>query len=176
MSMTLIETKTLGTAQAAIEFTSIPEDGTDLVVIASVRNTTTGASDTAFQIRFNGSTTTYSERTLFGDGSSASSFSGTSSIAIYANNASPWTANTFGNASIYVPNYTGSTNKSVSADSVTENNGTAAHMAIVAGLWSTTSSITSVALVPFGVQTFAIGSTVSLYKITKGTDGIVVVS
>jgi hypothetical protein len=85
------------------------------------------------------------------------------------------TANTFGNIQIYFPNYAGSTNKSYSVDSVTENNETVAYQTILAGLWSNTAAITTATFTAESGN-FAIGSTISLYKITKGSDGIVTTS
>jgi hypothetical protein len=173
--MKLIESKTLVSSQAAIEFTSIPQDGTDLVVLFSARTADTAAGP-AGQIFFNGSTAGLSERSLEGDGSGRSSF--TTSFG-YAGtiNWTGTTANTFSSSAIYIPNYTGSTNKSFSVDSVTENNATLSVQTITAGLWSNTEAITSITLRRNGA-TFDLlaGTTASLYKITKGSDGIVTTS
>ena len=169
--MKLIESKTLGSTQNAIEFTSIPQDGTDLVILCSVRTTNSGA--TGVYISFNGSTTSFSSRYLDGNGASVSR----GTLARYAGNAtdSSHTANTFSNIMTYIPNYTGSTNKSYSTDSVTENNGTTAFQDLVAGLWSNTAAITSLAIASSPGDLVA-GSIISLYKITKGSDGIVTTS
>jgi hypothetical protein len=168
-AMTLIETKTLASAQASIEFTSIPQDGTDLFILASLRS----SADTFLSIRFNGSTSNYTNRQLRGETPSVNSISRTDD---YVGNTAPVsvTANTFGSHSTYIPNYAGSTNKSFSIDSVTENNATDAFQALTAGLWSDTSAITSVRFAIFGGGgNLVAGSTISLYKITKGSDGIV---
>ena len=77
---------------------------------------------------------------------------------------------------MYIPNYTGSTNKSISVDSVTENNATNNLMNIQAGLWSNTAAITSILFTSDTAGGFLAGSTISLYKITKGSDGIVTTS
>jgi len=82
------------------------------------------------------------------------------------------TANTFGNGSLYIPNYAGATNKSLSFDSVAENNATSAWLQITAGLWSSTAAITRITL--SGWTALAAGSTVSLYTITKGSGGATV--
>lgn len=176
MTMTLIETKTLGTAAASIEFTSIPQDGTDLVFLISSRSATTDNFDLA--LRFNGSTTGYSNRQLQGNGSAVASAAPFSDrIWLGYTNPSFYTSNTFGNSIAYIPNYTAAVNKSVSGDTVMENNATSAFQFITAGLWSNTAAITSVNVsIDFGTGNFAIGTTVSLYKITKGSDGIVTTS
>ena len=168
--MQLIETKTLASAAASIEFTSIPQDGTDLVAVISARNSTT---ESVGLISFNGSTTGRTFRYLLGTGSSPSS--GTFDGYGFTTALSSYTANTFSNSQVYIPNYTGSTNKSYSLDDVTENNATAAFMLIGAGLWSNTSAITSVTFTA-STGNLVAGSTISLYKITKGSDGTTVVS
>ena len=169
MTMTLIETKTLGTAAASIEFTSIPQDGTDLLIKISGR-TSGGAA--AMLISFNGSTASFAARVLLGTGASVSSYTNPREIGTL--DGGGITANTFINAETYIPNYTGATNKSYSSDSVSEQNATSAYQEIIAGLWSNTAAITSLAV--SGSSNLEAGSTISLYKITKGTDGIVVVS
>jgi hypothetical protein len=172
--MKLIESKTLGTAQASIEFTSIPQDGTDLVALFSIRSTRTENADDGFA-RFNGSSANYSGRELYGDGTNRySGTTNTSRIGFVIAGAN-LTANTLGNGLLYVPNYTGSTNKSVSLDWVNENNATLAYLGITAYLWSDTSAITSL-LFSTANGNLVAGSTVSLYKITKGSDGIVTTS
>jgi hypothetical protein len=181
--MKLIESKTLGTAAASIEFTSIPQDGTDLVILASCRSSKTGVGMDAIGIRFNGTTTAYSGRRLVGTGSAVYSdaiATNSASVQLILVSLMPTvdtTANTFGSTYVYVPNYAGATNKSVSGDGSAENNATFSEQAIHAGLWSNTAAITSVTLVPYySDANFTIGSTISLYKVTKGSDGIVTTS
>ena len=168
--MKLIETKTLASPAASIEFTDIPQDGTDLVAVISARNSTT---QSVGLISFNGNTTGRTFRYLIGTGSGASS--GTYDGYGFTTDLSSYTANTFSNSKVYIPNYTGSAHKSYSLDDVTENNTTAAFMLIGAGLWSNTSAITSVTFTASSGNLVA-GSTISLYKITKGSDGIVTTS
>jgi hypothetical protein len=169
MTMTLIETKTLGAAAASIEFTSIPQDGTDLVALLSQRNS---GDNVGVVLSFN-TGGAYTRRRLLGDGSATSSDTPTNDVL---QSASVFTANTFSNSSIYVPNYTGSTSKSYSVDTVTENNATTSYQALYAGLWDGTAAITTLKLTAGGGFNFVAGSTVSLYKVTKGSDGIVTTS
>jgi hypothetical protein len=173
--MKLIESKTLGTAAAAIEFTSIPQDGTDLLLFVSARSSaSSGVGGAILYFRPNGLTTNQSSRVLLGNGSSTTSFTDTNILARM--NPSDWTADTFGNTSFYIPNYANSTtNKSFSIDTVGENNATSSILEITAALWSSTSAITSITLVS-GSGNIVAGSTASLYKITKGSDGIVTTS
>ena len=168
--MKLIESKTLASAAASFEFTSIPQDATDLYLTVSSR--TTGAGPDCF-IRPNGATTNLSGRRLRGNGVNATSAAETT---IYVENCvSTDTASTFSNNSVYFPNYTSSAFKSMSIDAIRENNATDARQAIFAALWSNTAAITSITIVPSSTN-FDVGSTFSLYKITKGSDGIVTTS
>ena len=176
MTMQLIARTTVtGSNAANISFTSIPATYTDLVVYLSLRQTA-DTNDT--MIRFNGVTTSYSQRTLLGNGSSASSNTGTSAtfIRLYGgSNPTSYTANTFSNAMVYIPNYTSAVNKSVSVDSVTENNATAAIQGLVAGLWSNTAAITSIEFDFYdSASDFLIGSSASLYGVLKGSGGATV--
>jgi hypothetical protein len=174
--MKLIESKTLGTAQASIEFTSIPQTYTDLVLMCSLRaSEDPGGIANQSYIRFNGTTTNYSERMLRGfNGSVSSNTNASTGFRWNYVNASPSTANTFTNNQIYIPNYAGSTNKSVSIESVVENNSSDNMMNIWAGLWSNTAAITTITFLPDA--NWVAGSTISLYGILKGTDGIVTTS
>ena len=177
MSMTLIETKTLGTAAASIEFTSIPQDSTDLLAKLSMRGTNAAVFDQIL-MRINGSTSTYTIKGLVGDGSTSSSdgTSGLTGMKIGVGVGANATANTFSNTEVYIPNYTGSTQKSASSNDVGENNAASAYQDIYASLWSGTAAITSLLFFSQNGTNWVSGSTISLYKITKGTDGIVVVS
>jgi hypothetical protein len=163
---TLIASSTVGSGGASnIDFTSIPATYTDLCVLVSARSARSGQLIDSLKITFNGSTTTYSSRYLSGDGASASSYTGnTSSINEPLINAATSTASTFANYSIYIPNYAGSNNKSVSIDFVVENNATTGYDQLVAGLWSNSSAITQITLTPV-FSTLVQYSTAYLYGI-----------
>ena len=155
-----IATVTVGSGGAAsIQFTSIPQTYTDLCIKMSVRST---AANFSIYIRPNGSTTNLSSINLQGNGSAINNFTGTTIQALATSSGD--TASTFGNSEFYIPNYTGSTNKSISSDGVSENNATGAYTRLVAGLWSQTSAITSIDLVP-DTGDFAQYSTATLYGI-----------
>ena len=148
---TLISSVTVGSGGAAdIEFTSIPATYTDLVVLTSLRGTTSAVSVSG-QLRFNSSTSGYGLKYLQGSGSAASSgdFSATTSL-IYLGDipAATGTTSTFANVLVYVPNYAGSNNKSISVDGVEERNNAAAYATLVAAKWDNASAITSVKLYP----------------------------
>jgi hypothetical protein len=174
--MTLIETKTLGAAAASIEFTSIPQDGTDLLFLFSGRSSRSSVL-AEVAIALNSNTSDFTNRRLFGNGSNVFSDSNTAGgRGIGFVSGASTTANTFGNSALYIPNYTAAVNKSMSSDSVYENNATEAHQVLFATLWANTAAITSVAFTLQDATNWVIGSTISLYKITKGSDGIVTTS
>ena len=155
----LIETVTVGSGGAAnITFTSIPQTYTDLKLVMSLRNTIDSVLGT---IQFNGLSTDLTSRVLLGNGSAASSTTPASVIQFYGANPTSYTASVFGNVEIYIPNYAGSTNKSVSIDSVTENNATASFQSMTAGVWGATSAITQISILVAVAQ----HSSASLYGI-----------
>lgn len=161
---TLISSVTLSSAGTSIEFTSIPNTYTDLVLKHSMRT----SGDT--RLRFNGSTSSYSEKLLYGQGSAVSSASNGGSggwleWAALANN--PVGTSIFGNSEIYIPNYAGSNNKSSSTDAVTEANATTGNnLYLDAGLWASSSAITSI-LIYASSGTFAQYSSAYLYGISN---------
>lgn len=166
MAMELVAEYEIGSGGAAsIEFTSIPQDGVDLLLVVSPRNTST--SFDIKPITFNGDTgTNYSSIMLTGSGSGVVSTSEgpTDRTVMRALTKSTDTSNTFGSGSMYISNYTSSATKSISVDTVTENNSTAVNTEIRATSYTGTSAITSI-LLDTGVGNFGQYSTASLYKI-----------
>ena len=143
----LIASSTVGSGGAAsIDFTSIPSTYTDLCLKMSLRSTVTDGSDPYDLVFTLNATSTITSKVLRGSGSAAASNSITDRILRAGPVPSNWTSNTFSNGEIYIPNYTGSQNKSWSSDAVTENNATRADMSIVAGLTSITVAITSITI------------------------------
>jgi hypothetical protein len=160
-------TVTVGAGGASsIEFTGIDQTYTDLVLKVSGRN---GTGLDHMLIRFNSATTNYSEKILRGSGSAAASFVLTdiqpSGDALEIGYIGSDTS-TFTNVEAYIPNYAGSTYKSMSIDAVQEANTTAAYMVLNAALWSNTSAITSITLLG-QTYNFAQYTTASLYAIKK---------
>ena len=168
MGYQLIETIEVGSGGAAsIEFTGIPQDGVDLQVLLSLRNSRAEYAD-SFYATLNSSGTGYSRRNLRGYNGGVASNNASGETLIQADLFIPGTlatANTFSNGSLYLPNYTSSAAKSYSWDGVSENNAAQAGQNIQAGVWSGTDAITSIQMQVFG-GTFVEYSTASLYKIT----------
>jgi hypothetical protein len=164
---TLIASNTTTSAVASVSFSSIPATFTDLLIKASARNTDTGGGSAS--IRFNGDNTTgnYSVLRLLAAGS------GTPGSAIYTGSAgamfissNDYTANTFGNTEIYIPNYNLSTTyKAVYSDSTSENNAAESYINISSGLYKSNSAVTSIEILAGGAFNFVTGSTFYLYGI-----------
>ena len=133
-SYSLIQAQTLTSTATSVTFSNIPQNFTDLVVKASARSDT-ASTFALIYVKFNGSASNYSMKLIGGSGSAASSLSETSGRAGVIDAASN-TSSTFSNIELYVPNYASSNYKSVSTDSVMENNATEAYANLNAILWS----------------------------------------
>jgi hypothetical protein len=168
LTYTAIATVTVGSGGAStMEFTSIPATYTDLVIKISARDGRPTNKSNYIEIQFNNSTSTYNILDAGGTGSAAyASTNDLGSNKPYAyGNAAGSTASTFGNSEIYIPNYAGSSAKSMSIDSVTENNGTEARAVVSAAYWSGTSAITSIKLTSYGGNSFVQYTNATLYGI-----------
>ena len=161
----LIAKQTLASAASSVEFTSIPSSYTDLLLLVSARSAVSGTP--SIRMRFNSDTgSNYTNRYLEGNGATVISGSESTTNVLIGNlPGTGATANTFASIDIYVPNYSGSANKSVSATSAMETNATTAYLDAIASLWSSTAAITIVTA--FTTSNMAIGSSFFLYGITK---------
>ncbi len=153
---------------SSIDFTSIPATYTDLCVKLSTRRSDT--TEGYLSLRFNANSgSNYSNRTIRGTGSAASSSNDGSAtyLDFWVIDGTGYTANTFASTDIYIPNYAGSANKTVSAENVAENNQTTTYMQITAGIWAQTAAINQVTFYAAGAPsgTFAQYSTATLYGI-----------
>lgn len=172
--MKLIQTVTVGAGGIAnIEFTSIPQTYTDLVLVSSIRESRTDAGSAAgvsWTLRFNTLTTNQSQRSLYYNTTTITTGADTS-FFMWSNTGAD-TSNTFASGQIYISNYTDSIFKSISSEQFGENNG-ASGGRINAGLWSSTDAITSIQMYP-SQGTIVQYSTASLYGILKGSGGATV--
>lgn len=164
-----IATVTVGSGGAAnIEFTSIPATYTDLLLKMSLRDAqTTGVESVDIVLKFNGSSSGYYMRSIYGSGSSAGSASSSNAAGLWGmyDSTDSTTANTFSNNEIYIPNYTSSNYKSVSQDGAGENNATTVYMSLMAGLWQNTAAITSIAITQYNSNNWKQYSSATLYGI-----------
>ena len=162
-----IESVEVSNNASSVTFSNIPQGYTDLLIKFSTRDTDAGTAS-HFGFTFNGDTgSNYTSLFIRGDGnSSVLSFSQTPSyiVASYQSSAGS-TANTFGSGEMYIPNYTGSNQKGVSLESMSETNAALAYMNITAGKWTGTSAITSISAVQTIGGPFVANSTFTLYGI-----------
>lgn len=162
----LIQKIELNSDQSSVTFSGIPQNYTDLKIVINSRSSRLDTFE-VLAARFNAASddTNHTSRYLLGSGSAASS--GTNTYCrlglIPANSA---TSSTFGNLDFYLPNYSGSTNKSYVTKSVMENNATLSYIDVVSGLWSNTEAITGIELRLVLGSNFIAGSTFYLYGIT----------
>lgn len=163
---TLIASNTLGSSAASVTFSSIPATYTDLVVRISAR-ADTGDTFQNLRVQINGNTgTVYSNTRLEGNGATASSArnSNASFLASGEVDGSTATSNTFASIEMYFPSYAASINKPISTFAAQENNTTTAYIRGIAGLFSSTTAISSIQFKPVA-DNFVSGSSFFLYGI-----------
>ena len=157
-----IATTTLGGAAATITFSSISSAYTDLRIV--LVGTTTASVVPA--LRLNSDTASnYSNTSLFGDGSSASSGRNTSSTEMFMTDNTSTSTTIPIMIDINIFNYAGSTNKTILSANSSDKNGSGVVERVV-GLWRNTAAITSVELRARS-STWASGTTATLYGILK---------
>jgi len=161
----LLETIELSQSAASVTFDNIPQTGySGLKIVVSARDGSYASALSTIYMKFNGSSTSYSNKWILNNSGTAGSSGGVTTSLLLANipgnNA---TASTFSNAEVYIPNYTSSNYKSVSIDCVPENNSTTTYMTLFAGLWSNTAAINSIVFTSDG--NLAANSTFSIYGI-----------
>lgn len=172
MSMTLIDRIETSSSSASITFNNIPQNYTDLFMVTSVRTTSTSGTMENIKVQVNESASSYSYKLLYGAGTEAGTYDQTGGgipsdgIGAYAPTSTSL-ANTFGSMSVYIPNYAGSTHKSISIDAVAENNATVGFQNISSGIWANTAAITSVKIRSMGSNNLTQYSTASLYGINR---------
>jgi hypothetical protein len=166
----LIASNTVGSGGAStVTFSSIPSTYTDLVLKISARLSGSALSQSG-SIYLNTAAADSSWRNLFYNGSTTGSSNLSGQNEIYAGEwpAATATSNTFSNTEIYIPNYRGSQQKSVSVDSNAENASINGVLNLIAGLSTKTAAITSITLGPYGGgQNIVQHSTFYLYGIQK---------
>jgi hypothetical protein len=176
MSITAIQTVTVASGGVTeISFSSIPANYDQLEILASSRCTSTSSE---LVLTFNGQSSNWGTRHLGG-----------SQTSVFTNNAyqpgrmylggiasSSYTANVFSSTDVLIRNYASSANKPVFSRNVSLNDSTNNVINFVSGLWSNSSTVTSIQLFFQAGTTFEVGSTFTLYGITAGSDGTTTVS
>jgi hypothetical protein len=151
-----IATTTLGSSTGSVTFSSISGSYTDLILIIS--GTSSGGSEVKFRINSD-TGSNYSGTVLGGNGSSAYSFRSSNS-----------TYGGFGNAlgtsvSTIIANFMNYSNTTTNKTIITRGSGAATNATAAAGLWRSTSAITSIVANFDDATTFSTGSTFTLYGI-----------
>lgn len=175
--MQLIQHQELGSAQSSISFTSISSSFTDLMLVLCLRGSLNNPQIGQL-LRFNNdSGANYKTIALTGNGSSVGTLIQTTETYIYTGQApaATSTGSTFGNTTIYISNYAGSSQKSINIDATRETNGTSVYTTNMGGLWTSTSAINRIDIV-CEVDNWVQYSSATLYGILKGSDGVTTVS
>jgi len=165
MAYELIETVEVGSGGAtSIEFTSIPQDGIDLVVLLSLRNERNFYIDSVY-VYVNGTRWNIAGQSLSATGTYGVSASG--AITQLSTNGATTDANSFSSTQVYFSNYTASSNHPVSIDEVIPTNTSGDwSIALTATNDTVTSGITSLKFEePGATDNFVQYSSISLYKI-----------
>jgi hypothetical protein len=164
---TLISSVTVGSGgSSSIDFTSIPSTYTDLQILCSLKTSFSGAQWGQVYLKFNTSSSSFSNQNLYGNGSSASSGSDLTTTGGFATTGGTGGTNAFANNSIYISNYASSNYKSYSVNSAPEMNATSSLMILGANLWSNTAAINAISIVDYNAS-FVQYSTVYLYGISN---------
>lgn len=175
MSMKLITTYTVGAGGISyIDIPNIPQTYTDLLVIASTRNSaSSGDFQTYLTINgLGGSGSTMTSRYLRQNNSSMSSNTVSNNAAIFEMNyqSNSYTSSTFSALEIYLPNYANNLVKTFSIDSASESNSSSGDFRIIASNLTLTAPITSFQIIAAN-GSMVENSSVSVYGITKGSGG-----
>ena len=161
-----LSTVTVGAGgSSTITFSNIPQTYTDLRIVLSARTDRSGFPNDNIRVYPNGSSSNLSERYLLGFGSGVTSATDTSGLGAAGAVGASATASTFSNVEVYIPNYTGSTNKQFAVNAVSENNATDGRQGLTANLWSSTTPITSLTIVPSSGPNFVQYTTATLYGV-----------
>lgn len=173
MTMRLIASATVSSSASDIQFTNIPQTFTDLYVLISAKGRTTSGVGALVIYTVDGQSSSLSTwRNVLGNGSTTENNGSAYPIIGSLQHLSDAA---FNSVAVHIPNYKASTQKAIISDSVTENNGTTAYNSMNILRINYTDPIS---FLGFGDGSFgggmAVGSTISLYGITRGSGGAIV--
>jgi hypothetical protein len=172
MTMTLIST--LSGGASTIVFSSIPQNYTDLRLVISARGTSGNVGDVT--IRFNNDSTSsrYANIGLFATSPSAitgQAYGDTSRIFVGYIVGSADGIDAYATNDVYIPNYTSTVAKGVSANNGAPNNTNSSQRSgINAGSYNQGTAITQITILQT-LTAFTSASSASLYGILKGAGG-----
>lgn len=159
--MKKLQTITVGAGgQSTLDFTSISQVYTDLLIEVSMRDNISGVSNDAV-LNINGSAITFKQ--MYGTGVNVGSNTPAQIARPVVGGTA--TANTFGNTQIYITNYSNTTLvKPIVVDSVCETNGSESYQVLGVGTYASATAVTSIQIA-HGAYTFAQGTIATLYGI-----------
>lgn len=163
----MLADSTLGASAASIDFTSINQTFTHLMLVCYLRSDTVATTQNA-NVRFNADTgSNYDYQSLNGSAATAAAAETFAGSTIFAGTipAASATANVFGGIVIEIPYYSQSTNnKALIATSALKSGTTTGTLGIRtnAGFWRSSAAITQVTILP-SLNNFAAGSRITLY-------------
>ena len=161
-------------AQGSIVLSSIPNTYDDLMLIASLRN---NVENPFIGFRLNDISSGISMLAISGDGSGGGlgGFTRTDDYigSIMHANA---TANTFGTLTAYIPDYKSSTSKNVLYQEFGATANTSCFQQMGGTRFSTSAAISSITIYNWGGGALAPYASATLYGVTRGSSGGVVVS
>lgn len=161
ITYTPIATTTLSSAASSITFSSISASYTDLILVCSLINVSTGG----VTVRFNGdSGSNYSRAAIYGSGASVGYVQNASqTLAYLTGNADP--TSTVPNIIVAdIPLYS-NTNKFKNI-LLRSGAATGSGLDLIANTWRNTAAINSIQIFNSSSNNFAIGSVFTLYQIT----------
>lgn len=170
MPMTLASSITVGSGGATqIEFTNIPQDGKDLLLLISARSgVASGADGVLASIKYNNSSdSTYTTLRVFGLGTDASSTVTTNgtSTSFYRMTTPDQAASVFAVGRVYVANYAGSANKLSFSEAGFNNSNTAIDARFTFFRRANTAAITSIQITNLD-NSFVQHTIASLYTVS----------
>jgi hypothetical protein len=169
-----LDKKTVGTAVAFVDFTSIPSGYTDLVLIA----VPIGTAGNDCIVRVNSDTNTnYSNTFMYGSGSAAAS-GRNNNVSFLRGNITSMDSSEINTMIMSIQNYSNTTTFKTVLNKYTSTQ-TGKYVTASVGMWRSTDAINSITVTTIGTGNFAVGSTFSLYGIksqeatAKATGGYV---
>jgi hypothetical protein len=166
---TLIASTTVGSGgTSSIDFTSIPQTFTDLIVVLSSRISGSGNS----RLNLNSSGSSFSSKAVYSFATNAP-LAGPNTVEIGFAAQSSMQTNYFGAMQLHLPNYRSSVAKPFSVDSTAASfNG--GYVFMHGGAWNNTAAITTLSVLPPSGNTFVENTTAYLYGLLAGSGGATV--
>ena len=165
-----LSTYTVGASGiSSITFNTISQSYKDLYILISSRSARAAGTFDDLHIKFNGSSASYQDKSIYGNGASVASGSFyTDKMELGGTNQNTNTANLFSVTEVYIPSYTSSENKSAIVNNVSEENATTAYVYALSDVWANTAAITDITIGPFWSGNNLVQySSATLYGITN---------